>query len=49
MDNRRRKLILNGYAERRRRKWNAPSNFDRYRAPYLAPLGALIKRRRKRP
>lgn len=43
MINRRRKLILNGYTARANRKWHAPSNYDRYRTPYLASLDHLVK------
>lgn len=41
-DNRRRKLILNGYATRWRRKHNTPSARDRH-DPTCLPLGHLVK------
>lgn len=46
MTNRRRKLILNGYAARDRRKWLSPGNYDRYRAPYRASVADLVKKPR---
>lgn len=48
MTNRRRKLILNGYTARTRRKWHAPVNHDRHEAPFLAPLDHLVKGARRR-